>query len=170
MWPWVFSALCLGWDLHLVFCASLGVPVLCSTIWDHSASYPKCHWAERHGSVPWGLMNINIITNLLESSWISLELFSEAVPSFEFVETKKCFCILFSLNLMQNTVRGLPRNTSWYIAKEGISGGHILPKSVNYIVINLDLKACVLCRFCVNLDFVSPILELSKAQLTSAPS
>lgn len=55
-WLSVFSALCLGWDLHLVFCASVGVPVLCNTLWDGSASSPKCHWAERHVNVLWGLV------------------------------------------------------------------------------------------------------------------
>lgn len=80
VWLCVFSALCLVWDLHLVFCASVGVPVLCSILWNHSASYPRCHWAERHGNVPWGLMNINIITNLLESFWISLEFWVKLCP------------------------------------------------------------------------------------------
>lgn len=143
MLVYVFSFLrlsSLGWDLHLVFCSFVDVPVLCSILWDHSASYPKCRWAQRHVNLPWGLaMNINIVTNILESLLKITKVLSETVPSFELGSAKKSFCIPLSLNLMHNAVQGMPRNTSWYTAnttlkKEGTSGGRIPPRSIDYSI------------------------------------
>lgn len=59
--------------------------------------------------------------------------------------------------------------TDTTLKKEGTFGGRISPRSIDYTVKGLDLRACILCRFCVN-SVLSSILELSKAQLSSAIS
>jgi len=56
-------------------------------------------------------MNINI-TNLMKISLKFTKVLSETVPNFELRKAKECFSVLFRLNLMQNTVQGMPRNTS----------------------------------------------------------
>lgn len=76
---------------------------------------------------------------------------------------------LYSVQSQFNAKRGaghaqkhLLANTA--LKKEGTSGVHIPPRSIDYRIIGLDLRAFILCRFCVNL-VVSPILEMSKVQI-----